>query len=78
MVKRTPFLFCNTSVFPEPQNAIAFAPQKPITHGIVTALSVLSTIDLDHQLPITADKVDIVGADWLLAHELEAAQSPIT
>ena len=61
-------------VIPESQNPITACYKPRVARRVARILRVLSAIDLDDQAMLTADKIDRVGADRLLAHEFTATE----
>jgi len=61
-------------IVPDPDDAVAEPGQQGVPLVICRALGMLAAIDLDDQMPLTADEVGVVGTNGLLADEFEAAE----
>src|SRR5215203_3204904 len=64
-------------VIPELQDAETARLQPGVPLGIVGAVSVLSAVELDDELPLEADEVHDVAAELFLTAELEAAETAV-
>jgi len=52
-------------------------PAQPIIANLISAaIGMLAAIDPYDQSAFPADKIDDIGTDRLLAHELEASETP--
>jgi len=56
-------------VVPDTHDAIAERIQVSVAALIGCAVGMLATIDFDDEAPLAADKVNVIGADRLLASE---------
>jgi len=64
-------------VIPNPDYPIIDRCQITVALLISGAVSVLATVDFDDQALFTADEVNVVGTDRLLAGEFKAAELPV-
>jgi hypothetical protein len=60
-------------IIPEAQNAIAVIRQPLIADGVAFVISVLTSVDFDHQPPLSANEIDNVRTNRLLANKFESA-----
>jgi hypothetical protein len=64
-------------VFPNPDHSIIDRGPIAVALPICGAVSVLATVDVDDQALFTADEVNVVGTNQLLAGEFKAAELPV-
>jgi hypothetical protein len=62
---------------PESEDVVSSFFKRSIPQTVALAFRVLTTINLDDELFLTANKVDNEIVDCLLSHELEAIEAPV-
>ena len=63
-------------MIPKSKYAITVFTKPTIARNVMTALNVLTPIDLDNEAMFAANKIDCVWPDWFLANELTPGQCP--
>jgi hypothetical protein len=61
-------------IIPKPEYPIIVFAQPAIAFKVALAFRVLSAVELNHQPPFTAQKIDYVIANRLLTYELMSVQ----
>jgi hypothetical protein len=76
-ISRTPSTFPDHLIVPNADDAIAESGQIVIALSIWYAFRVLTAVDLEDDVPVTAREVSVIFPNRFLAGELEAAELPI-
>jgi hypothetical protein len=64
-------------IVPNANYPVSECAHRCVALGICSALCVLATIDLDHEMPLAAHKIREIRSDRLLTHEFAARKLPV-
>jgi hypothetical protein len=72
--KERTFKITHDLVVPKSQDPVTSLVHRRVAAFVINTVRMLTTVEFDHQLRITADEVREVPADGLLTHEFQAVQ----